>query len=934
MGNKKKTSKTSSSSLWLVLWLSAIAGILSAAWIPQAIAAERHVHPGDKIQSAIDAASNSDVIIIHQGTYKENIEFFDKFVTIRSEDPNDPAVVAATIIDGNQTAGVVYFGGGSSGSQMSGLTLQNGNAGKMFGGGICCWDASPTITNCTVKRNSAGYGAGIAFICASSQSSITNCTISGNSAAKCGGGILCLASSPHITNCTISGNKAGRCGWIASDDSSPVITNCIVWGNFPDEPSLLDHGFCSSLPEFDLNHGFCSSDIPDVTSDTPIVTYSDIQGGYHGEGNINVNPEFVNSCAGDYHLQPGSPCINAGITGSDIPAQDKDGNQRDSHPDQGAYEYREENVTPPIEEDVTPPRAWCKDITVQLNENGEAPITAADIDNGSSDDCEIAIMRVSPSVLSCTEIGTNTVTLVVTDTSGNKSSCTASVLIEDKIAPQARCKNITVHLDESGKAAIRPEDINNGSSDNCEMSGMSVSPDTLTDLGPNPVTLTVTDAGGNTNSCTASVNVVLPENPVITCPENITVEAEWLDRVPVKNTAIQAFLNGATATDAQDGPLTVTSDAPKAFFNYGKTVVTFKAKDKDKNISSCTAEVNVVDTTPPVITCPEDITLEASGPDGACTNNPAFGALLRTALARDTVTPGRLMVTNNAPTAFIGLGETVVTFKAMDKFENTMSCTATVTVRDTTAPLVRCRNLTVQIDENGTAAISAADINNGSSDNCGIASMRVSPATFDCTNIGPNTVTLTVTDTNGNVGTCQAIVTVKDRIAPQVRSKDMSVQIDENGKASISASDIDNGSADNCEIATMRVSPSAFGSIHIGKPNTVSLTVTDTSGNWSRQQATVTVVDNTAPQARCKDITVKLDARGNATIKPASVNNGSSDNVRIASMSVFPSTFTSADIGPDIVTLTVTDTSGNSSTCQAAVMVEDAAGPAASGNPE
>ena len=77
----------------------------------------------------------------------------------------------------------------------------------------------------------------------------------------------------------------------------------------------------------------------------------------------------------------------------------------------------------------------------------------------------------------------------------------------------------------------------------------------------------------------------------------------------------------------------------------------------------------------------------------------------------------------------------------------------------------------------GTASITAAQINNGSTDNCGIATMTVSPSTFTCANIGQNTVTLTVTDTNGNISTGIATVTVTDAILPTAIAQNVSVTL-------------------------------------------------------------------------------------------------------------------------------------------------------------
>src|SRR5690606_34256228 len=110
-------------------------------------------------------------------------------------------------------------------------------------------------------------------------------------------------------------------------------------------------------------------------------------------------------------------------------------------------------------------------------------------------------------------------------------------------------------------------------------------------------------------------------------------------------------------------------------------------------------------------------------------------------------------------------------------------------VEDVTAPVVVTQNITIQLDAIGNASITAADINNGSTDSCGIASMTLSQYDFDCSHVGDNTVTLTVTDVNGNTDSATAIVTVKDVTDPVVVTQNITIQLDATGNASITAAD-------------------------------------------------------------------------------------------------------------------------------------------------
>jgi hypothetical protein len=163
-----------------------------------------------------------------------------------------------------------------------------------------------------------------------------------------------------------------------------------------------------------------------------------------------------------------------------------------------------------------------------------------------------------------------------------------------------------------------------------------------------------------------------------------------------------------------------------------------------------------------------------------------------------------------------------------------------VTVEDHVAPIVLVQNRTIQLNASGAATITAADINNGSTDNCGIASVVLSKTAFDCSNVGANTVTLTVTDIHGNVASQTATVTVQDNIAPTVITQNLKLDL-VGGSLTITPAQVNNGSFDNCSIASYTLSKSSFDCSNIGA-NTVTLIVKDVNGNVSSATATVTVV--------------------------------------------------------------------------------------------
>ncbi|MCP4124563.1 MAG: HYR domain-containing protein, partial [Bacteroidetes bacterium] len=116
------------------------------------------------------------------------------------------------------------------------------------------------------------------------------------------------------------------------------------------------------------------------------------------------------------------------------------------------------------------------------------------------------------------------------------------------------------------------------------------------------------------------------------------------------------------------------------------------------------------------------------------------------------------------------LGDNTVTFTGTDDSGNTGSCSFTVTVEDTENPVALCNDLTVYLDGSGSASVTTGDVNAGSTDNCSVDALSLGggEGTFDCTNAGANTVTLTVTDAAGNSASCVSNITVEDIISPQI----------------------------------------------------------------------------------------------------------------------------------------------------------------------
>jgi HYR domain len=163
--------------------------------------------------------------------------------------------------------------------------------------------------------------------------------------------------------------------------------------------------------------------------------------------------------------------------------------------------------------------------------------------------------------------------------------------------------------------------------------------------------------------------------------------------------------------------------------------------------------------------------------------------------------------------------------------------------------------------------------------------------------------------------------------APEAICKSATIALVGNS-ASLSVSDVNNGSTYECGLQSITVSPNSFSCSQVGTPQTVTLTVTDVKGNSDACQTTVTVQDNTAPTVVCKNFTTNLSTTGTASINTTNVFQSGSDNCgNVTQVSVMPNAFTCANLGANTVVLTVNDGNSNMATCSATVTVVDAIAP-------
>ncbi|OSZ79059.1 hypothetical protein CAP35_12655 [Chitinophagaceae bacterium IBVUCB1] len=266
-------------------------------------------------------------------------------------------------------------------------------------------------------------------------------------------------------------------------------------------------------------------------------------------------------------------------------------------------------------------------------------------------------------------------------------------------------------------------------------------------------TFVVTDANSNTATASFTVTVTDNENPVITAPANISVNND-----AGTCGAIVAYTSPVGTDNCTGATTTQTAGLPSgSTFPVGTTTNTFVVTDANNNTDTSSFTVTVTDNENPIITTPANISVNNTV--GTCGTVVTY----TTPVGTDNCPGATTTQTAGLPSgSTFPVGTTTNTFVVTDANSNTATTSFTVTVADNEAPNAVCKNYTLNLS-GGSGTITTANINNGSTDNCGIASMSLSKTSFNCTNAGANTITLTVTDIHGNSSTCNAIVTVQYR---------------------------------------------------------------------------------------------------------------------------------------------------------------------------
>jgi PKD repeat protein len=371
----------------------------------------------------------------------------------------------------------------------------------------------------------------------------------------------------------------------------------------------------------------------------------------------------------------------------------------------------------------------------------------------ATDNCPGVTSVCTPPSGSTFAVGMTIVNCVATDAAGNTNKCSFTVTVKDTQPPSITCPTNIVTVALAGQANVIVNYPDPVAADNCPGVTASCAPPSGSAfaVGITKVTCTSTDTSGNTNACTFTVTVNSTGTntfPTITCPSNLVT-----NNTPGQCARTLAFAPAATGNPAPAVTCKIGGTVISSPYSFpvGTNTVTCSASNL-LGVADCLFTIVVIDTEPPVITCPAPLAVQCDKDVPA--PNPAAVTATDNCVPAPVVKYGGDDISGSCPKIIKR------TYTATDATGNVAACIQTITVHDTIAPVISgCTNLSVaaptgQLGTTVNYALTAVD-------NCdGSVSVTCTPQAGYFA-VGDTPVNCQAIDHCSNVATCTFIVTVK-----------------------------------------------------------------------------------------------------------------------------------------------------------------------------
>ena len=531
--------------------------------------------------------------------------------------------------------------------------------------------------------------------------------------------------------------------------------------------------------------------------------------------------------------------------------------------------------------------------------------------------CSIASISQSPAQGSVLSLGIHTIELSATDDSGNTQSCAFQLTVEDNTAPllicpaeQERGVNLLCNyaLEDLTSLII--------SSDNCSSVALAQTPSsgTFLPIGVHTISFIGIDEALNTSNCALQLTVSDLKPPIITCiPDRIE---------EVGNGCVYTLENFIASVNSNDncamGSL-VQMPLPGTELTTGVYTIELISSDAAGNISVCSFEIEVVDTGAPVLVCQSNLTRVANS---SC--NYIIEDFTSELIVTDLCGVASILQVPASGT-IVGVGVQAIGFIVTDNSGNTASCGFNITIEDNLAPLINCLD-TVEIELENSCTYEVPDYSSilSISESCGIQLFEQSIPAGTELGVGTYFILIEATDVAGNFSDCSITLEVSDNSDPLYTCiPDQDLELSSGCGIVLEDFTTLMNISDNCGISSIVQSPSPGTLLALGSFS-VSVAITDLSGNLSGCNFQVMIIDTVNPTITClSDQTVWPDADCIYTLQDFTGLVATSDNCGVASVVQNPSVGEPLTVGIHLIELTVYDESNNHTTCSFELTVED-----------
>ncbi len=528
-------------------------------------------------------------------------------------------------------------------------------------------------------------------------------------------------------------------------------------------------------------------------------------------------------------------------------------------------------------------------------------------------------------------------TYEIYDIWGNRADTVHLVIVVDEELPVLACPaDDTIAVDADFPLAIETLQAfvtaGGTASDNCTLDSASF---TLVQVDTSKAdcyesvsySFIVADMCGNwSETCSYSLFRFDDTAPEMYCLADTTVQC--IDDVPAKITTYAEFVSqGGLAVDSyslDESSFVWLTDKVEGDGCPLIITRTYQIANVCGIPATCSYQIRVDDTTPPVIVCPPDSSILCmSDLVDEITSFDEFmnhGGEISDNCAIDISSFAYYKETEYEP------GNTTIKYhySVKDMCGNADSCTRVITLSDTIPPDAVCNEITVYLDDEGNYLFTDIDrsyISAGSTDNCTAEEdliIDIDVVEFTCEDVEEGKmINVVVTDEAGNSGNCVAMIVVGDTIPPVALCKADTVYLDEYGQVSITPEMIDNGSFDNCELVSIELTQDVFDCTEVGE-NVVGLIVTDAWGYSDSCYTEVTVLDTISPYLTCVGSQIiQLDENAQYALTWEMLTDSVSDQCAVDTVLLDRYELDCDDIGISNILLTAYDVNGNWSQCEA-----------------